>query len=287
MKKKLFLGLQSLIPHHGASRFVATLMNSQFKPLKTILINWFIRKYQIDLTTAELPNPSDYPNFNSFFTRALKKTARPVDQNPQSLISPADGYVSQFGKIKSGKIFQAKGHEFNLTDLLGGDEERAKAFREGEFITIYLSPKDYHRVHMPLTGCLEEMIYVSGKLFSVNPVSVENIPELFSRNERVITIFNTALGPMAIVLVGAMLVAGIETTWHGIVSPSKYKEVTKWTYEDNEVCINKGEEMGRFQFGSTVILLFGEKLIQWGKLHPEQKVQMGQSIATFIYNENH
>lgn len=286
MKKKLFLGLQAILPQHHTSRFVARLMSSRFKPLKTILISWFIRKYNIDLTTAQIANPQDYPTFNSFFTRSLKQELRPIDDAENSIISPADGFISQFGKIKAGKIFQAKGHEFNLLDLLAGEEERARMFANGEFITVYLSPKDYHRVHMPIAGELEKMTYVAGKLFSVNRTSVEHIPELFSRNERVVSFFNTAIGPMAIILVGAMLVAGIETIWHGVVAPSRYKKIKSWAYEKNEVSLQKGDEMGRFQFGSTVIVLFGEKAIRWENLHSDQQVQMGQRIGSFELNEN-
>lgn len=232
------------------------------------------------MQAAANPNPESYMHFNDFFTRALAEGQRPIDDNSDSIISPADGCISQIGHIQQGRIFQAKGQEFSLLELLGGDTQMAKPFQNGVFATIYLSPKDYHRVHMPYGGRLESMLHVPGALFSVNDTTAENVPRLFSRNERVVCYFSTDRGPMVVILVGAMIVASIETAWAGLITPQLGK-VKRWDYQPKEpLMFEKGDELGRFKLGSTAIVLFGEEAVQW----QEDKVattgvQMGEAIG--------
>ncbi len=276
----LFVISQYLTPQHALSRAIGMLADSRHPMIKDTFINWFAQRYQVNLGEALRENPRDYHSFNDFFTRELKPGARTIAAGEQVLACPVDGAVSQLGDIEYGQIFQAKGHSFSVIDLLGGSMERAKPFMGGKFATIYLSPKDYHRIHMPLTGTLREMIYVPGKLFSVNPLTAENVPRLFARNERLVTIFDTQVGPVAIVLVGAMIVAAIETVWSGQVAPPT--RTLKTTRYDNQqpVCLNKGEEMGRFKLGSTVVLAFGPDAIAWDKdLAPAASVRLGQPLA--------
>ncbi|MCP5207572.1 MAG: phosphatidylserine decarboxylase [Hahellaceae bacterium] len=277
----LFVLSQYLVPQHGLSRAAGLLANSQSPAIKNAFIEWFVEKYQVNMAEAERPNPQDYATFNEFFTRALKEGARSIDQSADSVISPVDGAISQIGAIEHGRVFQAKGQSFSLTELLGGDIERAKPFLGGNFTTIYLSPKDYHRIHMPITGTLREMVFVPGKLFSVNPVTAEKVSSLFARNERVVAIFDTELGPMAMVLVGAMIVASIETTWAGIVAPRK-GGIQTYKYEGDEaITIEKGEEMGRFRLGSTVILAFPQNSMDWETiLSGGDDLRLGQKIAS-------
>lgn len=276
----LFVLSQHIAPQHGISRAAGLLANSTTPAIKNTFINWFIKKYQVNMAEAVHADAEDYATFNDFFTRALKPGGRIIDDEPTAIISPVDGAISQIGAVEHGRVFQAKGQSFSLTELLGGDIERAKPFLGGKFTTIYLSPKDYHRIHMPLTGTLREMIYVPGKLFSVNPVTAENVSSLFARNERVVAIFDTELGPMAMVLVGAMIVASIETTWAGVVAPRK-GGVQTWQYEGREaITIAKGEEMGRFKLGSTVILAFPQSTMDWSELlNAGDDLRLGQSIA--------
>ena len=241
-----------------------------------------MRHYPVNLAEAARPDPDDYSSFNDFFTRALKEGARPLDTTPGAILCPADGTVSQLGAITDGRIFQAKGHSFSALELLGGDAERAAPFMGGQFATVYLSPRDYHRVHMPLGGTLREMVYVPGRLFSVNQTTAENVPELFARNERVVCLFDTERGPMAVVLVGAMIVASIETVWAGLVTPPK-RALKSFRYDEAArapISLEKGEEMGRFKLGSTAIVLFGPGRIRWADtpsvLGP---VRMGELMA--------
>ena len=223
-----------------------------------------------------------YEHFNAFFTRALKSDARPLDSTPNAILCPTDGAMSQLGPIESGRIFQAKGHNFSVLELLGGNAERAAPFMGGDFATIYLSPRDYHRVHMPLAGTLREMIYVPGRIFSVNTVTAQNVPELFARNERVVCLFDTERGPMAMVLVGAMIVASIETVWAGLVTPPK-RELKTFRYDEAArapIQLEKGAEMGRFKLGSTVILLFGPDQVRWTEsLAALSPVRMGECLG--------
>ncbi len=271
---------QYLIPQQGISRLVGRLAHSEVPWLKNWFIRSFIARYGVDMSLAQEPDPSRYRSFNDFFTRALKAGVRPIPSEENVIACPVDGSISQMGNVENGRIFQAKNHSFSLIELLGGSIERAAPFAQGQFATIYLAPKDYHRVHMPCLGKLEEMTYIPGKVFSVNRQSAAEIPELFARNERVVALFKTAFGPMAIILVGAMIVASIETVWAGLVAPGKPRRIQTWRYTDSEVILPKGSEMGRFQLGSTVILLVPNATLQWEKsLGPDDSVIMGQKLA--------
>ncbi len=222
--------------------------------LTTAVIKRFIARYGVDMSEAEDSDPTAYASFNEFFTRALKPGARPLAQAPW--VCPVDGAISQIGVIEGDQIFQAKGHRYSAAALLGGDARLASAFDDGFFATIYLSPRDYHRIHMPCAGRLTRMIYVPGDLFSVNPVTARNVPGLFARNERVVCMFETAHGPMALVLVGATIVGSMSTVWHGQVNPPRPGRVQEWGYADQSIVLEQGQEMGRFQLGSTVVMLF-------------------------------
>ena len=280
MKDKLFIASQYVLPHHALSRLVGGLAACETSWLKNLLIRNFMRQFDIQLDEAERTAYQDYHSFNDFFTRALKADARPLDTQDGCIPSPVDGAVSQLGQIEQGQIFQAKGQSYSLTELLGGDRDRAKPFMGGEFATLYLSPRDYHRVHMPVTGTLREMVYVPGALFSVNQTTAENVPGLFARNERLVAIFDTDSGPVAMVLVGAMIVAAIETVWAGRITPLK-REVRVTDYQNPEpISLNVGDEMGRFLLGSTVILCFPPDTIEWDEnLTSGSEVRMGKSIA--------
>jgi phosphatidylserine decarboxylase len=282
MQQRLFILSQYLLPHHLLSRLIGCAAECRANWFKSRLINWFAKQYHVDMSEAAVEQLDSYEHFNAFFTRALKDGARPLDDSPDSVLSPADGAVSQLGKIEHGRIFQAKGHSFSVLELLGGDSARAAEFMGGEFATIYLSPKDYHRVHMPLTGTLREMVYVPGRLFSVNQTTAENVPELFARNERAVCIFDTERGPMAVVLVGAMIVASIETVWAGLVTPPK-RELKTSRYDAAArapIALAKGAELGRFKLGSTAIVLFGPEQVQWAtELDASSPVRMGQRLG--------
>ncbi|MDG9967982.1 phosphatidylserine decarboxylase [Achromobacter mucicolens] len=282
IKDQLFLASQYLAPHHLVSRFFGYASDCREPAVKNWMISRFVRKYGVNMSEALQEDPLAYDCFNDFFTRALKDGARPLDEEPGAVVCPADGAISQMGAIEQGRIFQAKGHSYGLADLLGGDTERAAPFQGGQFATIYLSPKDYHRVHMPVAGTLREMIHVPGRLFSVNPLTARNVPRLFARNERVVCIFDTEHGPMAVVLVGAMIVASIETVWAGLVTPYKrrIKSVRYDAAARAPIHLEKGAEMGRFKLGSTAIVLFGPDKIRWADtpsvLGP---VRMGELLA--------
>ncbi|TCI04648.1 phosphatidylserine decarboxylase [Corallincola luteus] len=284
MLDKLKVALQYCFPQHGLSRLVGWIAAAEAGKVTTAFIRWFIGKYQVNMSEALESAPEAYSSFNQFFTRPLKEGVRPLDENSHSLVHPVDGTVSQLGPIEEGRIFQAKGFHYTSTALLGGDPTTAEPFNQGDFATIYLAPRDYHRMHMPLDGTLKEMIYVPGKLFSVNPLTAENVPELFARNERVVAIFDTEIGPMAMVLVGATIVASIETVWAGTVTPPAGKQVFRWTYpaEGNEaVKLKRGEEMGRFKLGSTVVMLFGKDAINFNpELENGVVTRMGEAMAS-------
>ncbi len=222
----------------------------------TSVIRWFAKKYQVNMAEALNPDISSYATFNDFFTRALKPDARPLAT--AELICPVDGAISQFGKIQQDQIFQAKGHNYSTTALVGGDSTLAAQFQNGSFATIYLSPKDYHRIHMPCDGKLTRMIYVPGDLFSVNPTTARGVPGLFARNERVVCVFDTAQGPFVLVLVGATIVGSMATVWHGQISPPRTTDIREWRYDDELISLKQGDEMGRFMLGSTVVMLFPE-----------------------------
>lgn len=255
MNKTLFVALQHVAPQHLISRLAGWVADCEWVWVKDSFIRWFHRRYQINMDEAETPELDAYPTFNRFFTRALKADARPIDPRPEALVSPADGVVSQYGPIKSGTLIQAKGRSFTVQQLLACDAQQAEKFASGQFATIYLSPSDYHRVHMPCDGTLKTMTFVPGKLFSVNQVTAEGVPGLFARNERVVATFDTPWGEMAMVLVGAMVVASIETVWAGVVAPLR-KQVMNTQYGDQAaIAFKKGDEMGRFKLGSTVVLV--------------------------------
>lgn len=263
MNKKLFITLQHLVPQHALSRVVGSIASSHNRLIKNSFIKWFVKRYQVDMSLAAEENPCAYASFNDFFTRALKPGIRPICGEPTALVCPADGAISQLGKIVNGRVFQAKGQGYTVEELLGGDPELAQQFSDGDFATVYLSPKDYHRVHMPYGGKLVKMISIPGDLFSVNTVTAENVPRLFSRNERVAAIFETEIGPMAVVLVGAMIVAGIETVWDGQLAPMGSREVETSLYPYQNISLERGAEMGRFKLGSTAIILFAKDKITW------------------------
>ncbi len=274
---------QRLIPQHFLSRLTGRLANCRVNWLKNFMIRWFIRRYGVNMEEAAPSDYTAYPDFNAFFTRPLRAGVRPMPEDPNAIVSPVDGFVSELGRIKNNQLLQAKGHHYDLGNLLGGDAAMAAHFTKGHFFTAYLSPKDYHRVHMPISGHLIKMIYVPGILFSVNPYTVSHIPSLFARNERMIALFETALGPMAVILVGAIIVASIATVWHGIVTPPIGSCIQQWDYADQTISFDRGEEMGHFQLGSTVILLFGANRLSWDlSLKSENSLQMGRLIGARV-----
>lgn len=282
MKQRLFIISQFLLPHHLLSRLAGCVAQCRVSWFKNAFTRWFARRYQVDMSQALVEDLTAYEHFNAFFTRALKPEARPLDPNPGAVLCPADGAVSQLGSIEHGRIFQAKGHSFSTLELLGGDSQMAAPFMGGSFATVYLSPRDYHRVHMPLAGTLKKMVYVPGRLFSVNQTTAENVPELFARNERVVCLFDTERGPMAVVLVGAMIVASIETVWAGLVTPPK-RELKTFDYDEaarGPIHLEKGAELGRFKLGSTAIVLFGPDQVRWlDTLMAGSPVRMGEGMA--------
>ena len=277
-----FVLLQYLLPQHALSRFVALFAEGSF--LKNALIKTFIRRYRVDLSEALISDPAEFASFNAFFTRELKQGARSIEDAGDSFVCPADGTISQLGNISNDQLLQAKGRHYSVVDLLGGDTELAAQFLDGSFATVYLSPRDYHRVHMPLAGRLDRMVYIPGKLFSVNAQTTAAVPNLFARNERVVCLFQSDAGPMALILVGAMIVAGIETVWSGQVCPDlKNRTVRESSYTDHSPPIElpTGAEMGRFKLGSTVIALFGPGAADLDStLMPEAAVRMGQAMGT-------
>lgn len=271
---------QYLLPQHLLSRAVGYLAHCRIAWIKNSFIQWFVRRYQVDMREALEQDPLQYATFNAFFTRALHPDLRMIAPGENTIASPADGAISQIGKIRAGRIFQAKGFDFDLCRLLGGDEKIAAPFHAGSFATIYLAPKDYHRVHMPCAGKLREMFYIPGQLFSVNTQSAARIPHLFARNQRVVALFDTPHGEMAIVLVGAMIVASIETIWAGLVAPARTRTIQHWRYTGTEIAFEKGDEMGRFQLGSTVLVLFASPQVRWDKkMKADSVLTMGQELG--------
>ncbi|MGM0480361.1 MAG: archaetidylserine decarboxylase [Pseudomonadota bacterium] len=281
---KVKIALQYAMPKHAISRLVGGFAAARAGIFTQLFIKWFIKQYKIDMSEAVDEQPTAYKTFNDFFTRCLKPELRPLTAQQEQLAHPVDGVVSQLGAIEDGRIFQAKGHDYSLTDLLGGDSANAKPFIDGDFATIYLAPKDYHRIHMPCDGVLTKMIYVPGNLFSVNPLTARNVPNLFARNERVVALFDTEAGPMAMVLVGATIVASIATVWSGTVTPPTANQVQSWSYPESgltSVHLKKGEEMGHFKLGSTVILAFAKDAIEFeSDLEPRSITRMGEVLAT-------
>ena len=279
----LYVASQYLLPHHFLSSLMFRLTRVESPAFKNTLIRKFIQLYGVNMTEALEPDPTRYRSFNDFFTRALQPDARPVDRDGTGIVCPADGKLSQAGDIEDGYLFQAKGHDYALLDLLGGDMTWSRRFEEGSFATIYLSPKDYHRVHMPYPGTLKKMIHVPGRLFSVNDTTTCRVPGLFARNERVICLFETDIGPMAVILVGAIFVASIETVWAGVITPVS-RQVRRWDYPPQQpqepIQLDKGDELGRFNMGSTVILLFGKDRVEWlEEFEPGQTLIMGEILG--------
>ncbi|WP_088331318.1 archaetidylserine decarboxylase [Lacimicrobium sp. SS2-24] len=278
------VSLQYIFPKHAVSRLVGKLAAAEAGFITTWLVKLFIRHFKVDMHEAEQSDPRAYVSFNQFFTRPLKEGVREIVKEQSKLACPVDGTVSQLGDIEHEQIFQAKGHDYSLTALLGGDAQLSQPYVDGKFATIYLSPKDYHRIHMPIDGQLTDMIYVPGELFSVNPLTTAHVPDLFARNERVIALFDTPKGKMAMVLVGATIVASIETIWAGTVTPPTGKQVMRWTYPatgNNAVSLKKGEEMGLFKLGSTVVMVFeADMLAQFDGLASGDVTRLGMPIAT-------
>lgn len=297
---RLVAGLQVLLPHHLLSRIVFGLTRLRLGPLKNAAIRTVVRLYRVDLSEAVEPDPRAYRHFDAFFTRPLRPGARPVVSGGGDVASPVDGTVSEIGEIRDGRLLQAKGLRYSLEELLTGGSGRALpggadadphgveapwpgCFRNGSFATLYLSPRDYHRIHMPFAGELAEMIHVPGRLFSVQPGTVRALPRLFTRNERVAALFRTEIGPMAVVAVGAIFVGAIETVWAGRVTPPSRRTVLRTSYPrpgGEPVRLARGEEMARFHMGSTVIVLFEADAVRWETgLDPEATVRMGQRLG--------
>ncbi len=274
---------QYVLPHHALSQMMSKLTHCENRSFKNLFINQIIKHYGVNMDEAQEQDINAYKSFNHFFTRELKPGVRPLSTERNAIACPADGAVSQAGNISGGEIFQAKGKSFTATDLLGGDAARAEPFNNGIFTTIYLSPKDYHRLHMPLTGTLREMVHIPGRLFSVNAATTNSVPGLFARNERVAAIFDTEIGPMALVLVGAIFVSSVETVWHGVVTPPSVTEVQSWQYGDDAPTLKIGEEMGRFNMGSTIIVLFGKDKAKWdAEFKAEKTVKLGELIGRVV-----
>jgi phosphatidylserine decarboxylase len=281
VSKRLSVLHQYLLPQQALTRFAGCVAGAQDPRFIPQLIRWFVRRYGVNMEEALNPDLHSYASFNDFFTRALRQDARPLAD--ADFICPVDGSISQFGAIEHDQIFQAKGHRYSTTALVGGDSALAAQFDHGSFATLYLSPRDYHRIHMPCDGKLTRMIYVPGALFSVNPTTARGVPGLFARNERVVCVFESAFGPFVLVLVGATIVGSMATTWHGIVNPPRSKKVREWRYDDQNIVIKKGEEMGRFLLGSTVVMLFPKDVM---KFNPEwtatRAIRLGEAMAHTI-----
>jgi phosphatidylserine decarboxylase len=273
---------QYLLPKLALTRLAGRFASSQSGGLTTGVIRWFVRRYNVNMAEAAEPDLTAYATFNDFFTRPLKPGARPLDA--ADWVCPVDGAISQLGPISGDQVFQAKGHSYSTTALVGGDAALASQFQDGQFATIYLSPRDYHRIHMPCAGSLTRMVYVPGELFSVNPATARGVPGLFARNERVVCVFDTAFGPMVLVLVGATIVGSMATVWHGMVNPPRLPDVRTWTYEDDHITLGQGAEMGRFMLGSTVVMLWPQSADL--RFQPDwsatRAVRMGETMATSL-----
>ena len=278
MSDRLFVLSQYVLPKQALTALAGVGASARGGALTTRFIRWFVGRYGVNMAEAANPDIGSYPTFNEFFSRALKPGARPLAD--ADLISPVDGAISQFGPIRRDQIFQAKGHDYSTTTLVGGDAQLAQRFDDGHFATLYLSPKDYHRIHMPCDGRLTRMIYVPGDLFSVNPATARGVPGLFARNERVVCVFESEQGPFVLTLVGATIVGSMATVWHGVVNPPRSKQVREWRYDDQQIAFKKGEEMGRFLLCSTVVMLFPKGDMRfnpaWG---PSGAIRMGEAMA--------
>ncbi|HXA36840.1 MAG TPA: archaetidylserine decarboxylase [Steroidobacteraceae bacterium] len=277
LRGRLFVGFQYVLPQHALSRLVRAATRVRIPWFKNLLIRYFLKLYRVDMTEAAESDPFRYGSFNEFFTRALKNGARTVADDPGVIASPVDGCVSAAGTIEHDQLLQAKGRHYRLTELLAA-QPWASRFEGGSFATIYLAPFNYHRVHMPLRGALRETVYVPGRLFSVNGVTVQHVPRLFARNERVLTLFDTAFGQLAVVLVGALNVGSITTVWAGDITPAARRSTSR--IPAPPTTLERGAELGRFNMGSTVILLFESNRVRWqSQMHAGAEVRLGQSLG--------
>ncbi|KHA77790.1 phosphatidylserine decarboxylase [Janthinobacterium lividum] len=278
MSDRLAVLPQYLLPKGALTNFAGRIAGAKGGAMTTRLIRWFVGRYNVNMDEALDPDITHYTSFNDFFTRALRPDARPLAQ--ADYVCPVDGRISQFGKIDRDQIFQAKGHSFSTTALVGGDAALAAQFEHGSFANLYLSPRDYHRIHMPCDGRLTRMIYVPGELFSVNPTTARGIPGLFARNERVVCVFDTANGPFVMTLVGATIVGSMATVWHGVVNPPRTGQVRDWSYANDNVVLKQGEELGRFLLGSTVVMLFPKDTVAFNaNWQPAGPVQLGEVMG--------
>jgi phosphatidylserine decarboxylase len=270
---------QYVLPKRGLTAFAGRVASRERGATTTRLVRWFVRKYGVDLSEAVESDAARYASFNDFFTRALKEGARPIAD--ADLVCPVDGTISQFGRIEHDQILQAKGHRYSTTALVGGDHALAEGFHDGSFATLYLSPKDYHRIHMPCNGTLVRMIHVPGALFSVNPTTARGVPGLFARNERVVCVFESErVGTFVLTLVGATIVGSMATVWHGAVNPPRVRRVREWHYPERAITLRQGEEMGRFMLGSTVVLLFPKNGLRFSaSWRPGKQVRLGEAMA--------
>jgi phosphatidylserine decarboxylase len=277
--QRLAVAPQYLLPKRLLTVFAGQVANMRGGALTHAIIRNFIAKYKVNMDEAADPRIESYATFNDFFTRALRDGVRPIADSP--FICPVDAAISQFGPIERDQIFQAKGHSYSTRALVGGDQDLAHQFDHGHFATLYLAPKDYHRIHMPCEGRLRRMIYVPGDLFSVNPLTARHVPSLFARNERVVCVFDTAYGPFVNVLVGATIVGSVATVWHGVVNPPRTGTIREWHYDNENIVLAKGKEMGRFLLGSTVVMLFPKNVVtfmpDWA---PSRPVRLGEAMAT-------
>lgn len=270
---------QYLMPKQLLTILAGKFASARLGGLTTSVIRRFVARYQVNMQEAANPDIASYASFNEFFTRPLREGARPLTN--AKFISPVDGAISQFGNIERDSIFQAKGHSYTTTALVGGDAELAAQFNDGSFATLYLSPKDYHRIHMPCAGRLRRMIYVPGDLFSVNPTTARGVPGLFARNERVVCVFDSEFGQFVLTLVGATIVGSMATVWHGMVNPPRPGSVREWRYDDQQITLQQGEEMGRFLLGSTVVMLFPKNTLSFNSAwQPTQAIRMGETMGS-------
>ncbi|MGK5051701.1 archaetidylserine decarboxylase [Janthinobacterium sp. RB2P8] len=278
MSDRLAVLPQYLLPKGALTNFAGRVAGAKGGAMTTRLIRWFVGRYNVNMDEALDPDITHYTSFNDFFTRALRPDARPLAK--ADYVCPVDGRISQFGSIDKDQIFQAKGHNFSTTALVGGDAALAAQFEHGSFANLYLSPRDYHRIHMPCDGRLTRMIYVPGELFSVNPTTARGIPGLFARNERVVCVFDTANGPFVMTLVGATIVGSMATVWHGVVNPPRTGQVRDWSYANDNVVLKQGEELGRFLLGSTVVMLFPKDTVKFNaSWQPAGPVQLGEVMG--------
>ncbi len=278
VSERLAVALQYALPKRLLTQLAGKLAGLEGGKATTAVIRWFAKRYGVNMAEAANADPASYASFNQFFTRPLREGVRPIAD--ADFVCPVDGAISQFGPIEFDQVFQAKGHFYSTTALVGGDRALAARFENGDFATIYLSPRDYHRIHMPCAGRLTQMIHVPGELFSVNPATARGVPGLFARNERVVCVFDTDHGPMVLTLVGATIVGSMATTWHGVVNPPRAKQVREWRYDDKDIRFQQGDEMGRFLLGSTVVMLFPKAAMgfnpAWG---PGKAIRMGEAMA--------